>query len=217
MHPAGLRACTSFLTPLLAMIIAGCAGGMNAAECTAADWAALGEADARIGLAPKFFEQRSRDCADLGYAVDVAAYESGRAKGLAAYCTPAGGFEAGFSGAGYRRVCPPASEPGFLEEYGFGARALELTRAKEKAARDYETAVADLDQHHYLLSVAEKRYAKPSMSNEDREHERQDIEFRRREIARLEDQLPKLLDALERSKSDVEALRATLAARGRSF
>jgi molecular chaperone GrpE (heat shock protein) len=92
-----------------------------------------------------------------------------------------------------------------------------LTRAREKAARDYETAVADLDQHHYLLSVAEKRYAKPSMSNEDREHERQDIEFRRREIARLENQLPKLLDALDRAKSDVEAMRATLAARGRSL
>ncbi|NWG91802.1 MAG: DUF2799 domain-containing protein [Parvularculaceae bacterium] len=205
------------MTPLLATLLAGCAGGMNAAECTAADWAALGEADARRGAAPKLFEQRSKDCADLGYAVDMSAYESGRAKGLAAYCTPEGGFEAGLSGADYQGICPPESEPGFLEEYGLGAKAAALKKAQETAAREHETAVADLDQHHYLLSVAEKRYARPSMSNEDREHERQDIEFRRREIARLENQLPKLLDALDRAKTDLQSFRAALADRGRSF
>ncbi len=205
------------LSPLIATIVSGCASGMNAADCSTMDWAALGEADGRLGASAKSFTEQSRSCLKHGYVVDAAAYSAGKAKGLQAYCTPEGGFKAGAAAAEYFDVCPPETEQTFLEHYAFGARLAALKRESEKAAAAYEAAVASLDQHHYLLSVAEKRYAKPSISNEDREHERQDIEFRRREIARLETNLPKMLDAVEDSSAALAAFSAELSAKGLLF
>jgi len=80
--------------------------------------------------------------------------------------------------------------------------------------QDYEAAIADLDQHHYLLKVSEKRYIKPSISNEDREQERQDAEFRRREIARIEGKLPAMLDEIDTAKAALDAYRVELLSMG---
>ena len=91
---------------------------------------------------------------------------------------------------------------------------LALTAAKNAASEDYEAAIADLDRHNYLLRVSEKRYAKPSISNEDREHERQDADFRRREIARIEGRLPQMLDEIEKTQVALEAFRIELLSMG---
>lgn len=200
-----------------AVLLAGCAGGMTNAECAGADWTALGFADGAAGAREKLFEKRSEDCAELGLAPDALAYREGRAQGLQSFCTPAGGFAAGKAGKEYDGVCPAETEAAFLASFELGAKLRALTLARERAVEAYETAVADLDQHHYLLGVAEKRYAKPSISNEDRENERQDIEYRRREIVRVESDLPGLLDQIETIRSALDAFEAELAAKGRSF
>lgn len=205
------------IAAVAALFVAGCAGGMSAAECSGADWAALGAADGAAGARPKLFEQRAKACADHGLAVDVAAYEAGRERGLAQYCTDAGGFAAGKSGGEYLGVCPAATEGSFRTGFNAGAKLFLLTAAREKAVADYEKAVVDLDQHRYLLTVAEKRRQKSSISNEDREHERQEAEFRSREIIRIENDLPKLLDAIETSRTALDAYKAELSASGRTF
>lgn len=207
---AGLSA-----TPLVfAVMLAGCAGGMSTADCVSADWGALGLADGRSGAAPKIVEKRREACAGGGHEADLAAYDAARAEGLGAYCTSRGGFEAGRSDAEYFGVCPQETEMEFLESFALGEKLHQLTAAKEKAVEDYEKAVTDLDQHNYLLRVAEKRYVKPSITNEDRELERQDAEFRRREIARIEGRLPGMLDQIEATRKALETYRIELLTKG---
>lgn len=197
-----------------AALLSGCAGGMTQAECAGADWSALGLADGAAGARDKQFFEHAKKCGDMAFVPDRAAYESGRQEGLRSYCTPAGGFSAGKSGAKYQSVCPAETEAGFLENFEKGARLEALRRANEKAIDDYDSALADLDQNQYLLGVAEKRYAKPSISNEDREHEHQEVEHRRREITRLEKALPLLLFGIESSRRALDAFIDELAPLG---
>ncbi len=196
------------------LFTAGCASGMTKAECSGADWAALGFKDGAVGERGKLVGERTKDCAAAGLAADVAAYEEGRSQGLRSYCTPEGGFSAGMSGSKYQGVCPAEEEAAFLANFEKGARLGELRAAHEKSIDDYDGALADLDQNQYLLGVAEKRYAKPSISNEDREHERQEVEHRRREILRLEKALPQLLYGIEAARGALDAYEAELTAAG---
>ena len=198
----------------LLLCIASCASDMSAAECTGIDWRALGLSDGAVGAGPKSFNERAEDCAKRGVAPDVAGYQAGRDEGLQTYCTPKGGYAAGRSGAKYEGVCPTDAEIAFLERFALGARLNDLVLASEKAIDDYDASAADLDQHRYLLGVAEKRYLKPSIGNADRENERQEADHRQREIARLEADLPKMLAAIEQSKAALNAYRAELTAMG---
>jgi len=200
--------------PVVAAMLAGCVGGMTSTECASADWAAIGLEDGRTGARPKLFDQRRKACESAGASVDLAAYSAARDEGLKTYCTAAGGFASGRSGADYSGLCGGDGEIQFLESYALGAKLRTLTDARDKAVQEYEAAIADLDQHNYLLRVSEKRYSKPSISNEDREHERQDADFRRREIARIENRLPQMLDEIEMTRSALEAYRIELLSMG---
>jgi len=197
-----------------ALLLAGCAGGMTRAQCEGADWEALGFADGAAGARPKMFEERAKDCAGAGSGADALAYETGRARGLGSYCSRQGGFAAGRAGREYEGVCAADAAPVFLEAFELGARLGELARNKEKAVSDYESAMTALDQHRYFLRVAERRYAKASISNEDREKERLEAEYRRREIARLEGNMPKFLDEIDAARKALDAYRTELAAMG---
>jgi hypothetical protein len=200
-----------------AIALAGCASGMSVADCSAADWTDLGFADGQSGAEAKIVEKLRKGCREHGLEVDLAAYAQGRARGLALYCTPEGGFAAGKSGREYFGVCPAEAEAAFRPDFELGAKLHSLTAAREKAIADYETAIADLDQHRYLLGVSEKRYEKPSVSNEDREQERQDMEYRRREIARIDHNLPLMLETIDAGKTALDAFKADLAAMGKPF
>lgn len=199
---------------MAATLVVGCASGVTSADCGGADWSALGFQDGAAGARSKLFEERADDCAKGAVAPDVAAYERSRAQGLKAYCSAGGGFAAGKSGSKYQDVCPADGEAAFLASFEKGVQLSELRVAHEKAIDDYDGALADLDQNQYLLGVAEKRYAKPSISNEDREHERQEVEHRRREILRLEKALPQMLSGIESARAALDAYEAELAAAG---
>ncbi len=90
------------------------------AACQATDWASYGDNDGRLGVATAEREKKFADCAELGYPADVAAYQAGRAEGLSTYCTVKSGYEVGYAGRRYRKVCPPELELGFLQGYAQG-------------------------------------------------------------------------------------------------
>ncbi len=195
-------------------LVAGCASGVSTAECDGADWAALGLADGKAGAPAKRGATRTEACVAAGFVVDADAYRRGREEGLTSYCTAKGAFAAGRSGEKYYGVCTGPDEAEFLTSHALGGKLYALTEAKEAAIREYEAAVANLDQHRYLLRVAEKRSLKPSISNEDREHELQDADFRRREIDRIEGKLPEMLDAIEAAGATLDAYRIELLSMG---
>ncbi|HBK90051.1 MAG TPA: hypothetical protein DDZ68_00120 [Parvularcula sp.] len=200
-----------------AAAVAGCAGGMKRANCAAADWAALGFADGREGAPLKVSENRLSACAAQGFAVDRTAFAAARREGLAAYCTPAGGFDAGRLGQDYNKVCAPEAEPAFLAGYADGERLYALLRAEQEAERARKAALDALDQHSFLLKAVDKRAMSSTISNEDREGARQEAAYRRRDIARLEQNLPKLEAAIAAARADREAFEAALRASGRIF
>jgi hypothetical protein len=207
----GLRAAA------LATLLAGCAGGMTRADCESADWSALGFADGRSGARPKVAEERLNDCAGIGYLVDHAAYAAGRSEGLKAYCTAPGGFDAGRLGQEYFGVCPAPAEEVFLEAFDDGAKLYTLILAEREADRARKAAIDALDQHAFLLKAVEKRAASSTISNEGRESARQEAASRRRDIARLEQNLPKLEAAVAKARAEREAYEALLRASGRIF
>lgn len=208
MRPAPFIALAAF--PAL---LAGCAGGMTTAECAGADWSALGFEDGRAGAAAEIFDKRREDCAGAG-PVDADAYELARIAGLKTYCTAEGGFAAGRKGDEYDDVCPAEAENVFVASFAQGRKLFELTAEKDGAVTVYEAAIADLDQHRYLLKVSEKRALKPSITNEDREMERQDAAWRKREIARLENKIPQMLKAIETAGAALDAYRDELKSAG---
>lgn len=203
------------LVSLVALSLGACATGMSAEDCASADWTALGEADGRSGAPMDGFLRKQERCAAFGLAPDSAAYEAGRARGLDAYCTPEGGWEAGRAGGVYRGVCPADRESAFLDEFGLGARLYQYTSAYDEAAAAYEEAVADLDQHRRDLARAERRYDGGQLSTEGREKARQDIDYHRRSIDRLVEDLPLLRIDLDRARDALDDYRATLRRVGR--
>lgn len=201
----------------LAVLIAGCAGGMTRAECAGADWAALGFADGREGAPAKVADKRLDDCASDGFAVDRAAFAAGRAEGLKSYCTAAGGFDAGRLGGRYFGVCPASMEPEFLAGFEDGRRLYTLVLAEQEAERARKSTLDALDQHAFLLKAVDKRAVSATISNEDRESARQEAAFRRRDIARLQQNLPKIEADIARAQAKREEFEAVLRASGRIF
>ncbi len=92
----------------------------RSAACQATDWASYGDNDGRLGVATAEREKKFADCAEFGYPADLAAYQAGRAAGLSTYCTVESGYEVGYAGRRYRKVCPPELELGFLQGYAQG-------------------------------------------------------------------------------------------------
>lgn len=201
----------------LTALVTGCAGGMTQADCQSADWSALGFADGRSGSPAKFAEKRLSACAGDGYAVDRAAYAAGRVDGLKSYCTAAGGFDAGRLGQEYFDVCAPPIETEFLAAYEDGARLHAFVLAEREADRALKAAIGALDQHAFHLKAIDKRALSTTISNEGRESARQEAASRRRDIARLEANLPKLEAAIAAARGEREAYEAVLRASGRIF
>ena len=103
--------------------LAGCAT-MSVEErtafCANTDWYRYGVNDGTLGIPSNDRGRTIGECAELGQPIDVAAYQAGRAEGLRTYCTVENGYDVGYSGRRYQRVCPPELEPDFLQGYALG-------------------------------------------------------------------------------------------------
>jgi hypothetical protein len=94
----------------------------RAAACRATDWSSYGYNDGRLGVSAADRAGKFADCAELGHPADTAAYQAGRARGLAEYCNVESGYEVGIAGRPYHKVCPPELEPGFLQGFEQGRK-----------------------------------------------------------------------------------------------
>lgn len=120
-----LRLCRLVTVGLLVCHVAACSSlsvEERAAACAQTDWERFGENDGRLGVATEARARRFADCTDLGHPVDLGSYQTGRTRGLETYCTAENGYEVGYDGRIYARVCPPSMEPDFLQGYEQGRR-----------------------------------------------------------------------------------------------
>lgn len=108
---------------LLATLLSACATlspEQVAQECAATDWQTYGVGDGKLGLPTNARSERFSECQTVGQPVDLVAYQAGRTEGLLDYCTAERGYQIGYSGRRYQNVCPPTSEPDFLQGFARG-------------------------------------------------------------------------------------------------
>ncbi len=120
----------------ISFALAGCASGMDSAECVTADWRAIGYEDGSQGRGANSFSERRKACADHGVTPDFEAYMAGRDKGLAQFCRPRNGYRLGVRGYRYSGVCPSEQEPAFqaahTDGYGLYQRRATVSRIAKR-------------------------------------------------------------------------------------
>lgn len=89
---------------------------MDQAECTQANWYAIGRMDG--GHGENQFHARQKSCSKHGLGADRPAYDRGLQAGLIGFCTAASGRAHGANGGAYSRgLCPADREGVFLSGY----------------------------------------------------------------------------------------------------
>lgn len=192
-----------FSLPLLvalALLGGGCSV-MSESECLNADWRAVGEREGRSGSTRERLSRYIEACSQYGVIPDSRQYEAGYARGLTAYCTEDNGYREGREGGRYRRVCPAALEPGFLEGYDMGALVrynLDNVRQMEMRIADVRSGIRKLERE-----IRELEAAQESGGEDKQESEGGDLierlKGKSRELGRLEGSLEPLLDEKARA------------------
>jgi len=180
-------------TALALTLTAGCASGPDKDECQTANWDTIGYEDGVRGHAADQIRVHRVACAKHQVAPDLAAYVAGRERGLLQYCQPRNGFRVGLNGWGYANVCPPTSEPAFVDAYREGreihAARVDLRRT-QSGMQAAEKGVVDAEM---AMQIATAELLQPRLSTDRRV-------FLATELARL---------AKQRAKHEAEIQRLT--------
>jgi hypothetical protein len=193
--------------------LSGCAS-MNADECMASDWFAIGHEDGSRGYTSDRFGNYRTACAKHGVSPDFQAYQNGREQGLVEFCQPGRGFSYGVNGGQYRGVCSAELEPGFLEAYRAGKR-LHTLRA------NVSNANSQIYNRDHELEVAEKRataIAVALVSGDTTTEQRINFLVALKEISKrigqLESEIELLIVDRARFEQDLQHYEQTVAAYG---
>jgi hypothetical protein len=119
---------------LFALALGGCAGTiMDKAECTVADWKAIGYEHGAKGYGTNAFGKYRKACAKHGIAADFDVYRSGHAEGIAIYCRPPNGYRLGTRGYRYS-ACPANLASAFQSANDDGYGLYERRVARDRLA-----------------------------------------------------------------------------------
>ena len=105
----------------LAMTLPGCAT-LSESQCLASDWQTVGYRDGMSGIQSSQLLKHQHACVKHGIVPDRNAYLAGWEEGVAQYCQPNNGFNAGERGTSYSNVCPDNLKDSFYEAYQDGRR-----------------------------------------------------------------------------------------------
>lgn len=171
------------LASLAVALLSGCET-MSPQECKAANWHEVGMRDGINGEPLTMLDERVKDCAKAGTAVDTRSYMGGRTRGLDSYCQLGNAASLGVNGSAYHGVCPGSLDLEFRRRHqtGYAVFALrnqlgemdERTRRLERRLHD-----ADRDEDKQLREAD-----KGDKADEQRKRIRRDFDERRRHLRR---------------------------------
>jgi len=191
--------------------LSGCAS-MNADECMASDWFAIGHEDGSRGYTSDQFGSYRKACAKHGVSPDFSAYQSGRDQGLVEFCQPGRGFNYGVNGGQYRGVCSVEAEADFLDAYRAGYQLYTL-RSNVSAAN------SQIYNKKHELEVAEKSAAATGVAmvsadttTEERVLLLVDLKQLSEHIGQLEAEIESLIIDRARFEQDLQLYEQNLAA-----
>ncbi|NWG70820.1 MAG: DUF2799 domain-containing protein [Parvularculaceae bacterium] len=191
--------------------VAATASGKGAplSKCADLDWVSLGQRDGLYGEAPQKLDERAAECAGPLLASNTEDYHRGWTRGLATYCTPDAGYDAGRNGRDYRGVCAGESEDVFLAEYQRGRRLFDMTDGLAKNRAALATARANLASDRFELKRELDRVADIDATPEDKGKAIEKVANYRLSISRLEDEIPRLEAAIEAAETALKAHQPT--------
>lgn len=174
-------------------------------KCADLDWASIGQRDGLYGEAPRKLDERAAECAGALLASNTEDYHRGRTRGLATYCTPDAGYDAGRNGRDYRGVCAGESEDVFLAQYQRGRRLFDMTDGLAKNRDALATARASLASDRFELKRELDRVADMDATPEDKGKAIEKVANYRLSISRLEDEIPRLEAAIAAAETALKA------------
>jgi len=111
---------------------------MNKAECSMANWHAIGQKDAEEGKSTSHLASYGKQCAEFGVAPDEGQYAAGHQVGAISYCTKENGFTQGKKGKKYQGICPTEIADAFKSGYVIGKEYHAVLSVKNS----YETQIS---------------------------------------------------------------------------
>lgn len=198
---------------LLIIGLTGCAS-MNADECVASDWSAIGYEDGSRGYTADRFGSRRKACAKHGVTADFQAYQSGRDQGLEDFCQPGRAFSFGENGGRYNGVCAADMESEFLEAYGAGHK-LHTLRANVSAANSQLYAVeSELENTKKRIVAAELLVISSETTTDERIALLVELKELSERKGQLKTEIKQLIADRARFEQDLQYYEQTLVAYG---
>ena len=193
------------------VVLAGCETGppMSPAQCSVADWRAVGYQDGANGRAPERFVALQQACAAAGMGADQSLYMSGRGEGLATYCVPANAFRLGLDGNSYNGVCPPEFDGPFRFAHDDGMRAHAALEALRSAEGTINSLRNDRDEIDHKIDANEAGLI-ASQSDAERQRHRDELIRLRDERNHLDGRIRDAEDNQHDRDRDVGRLRRDL-------
>jgi hypothetical protein len=195
----------------VALTLTGCAG-MSEQACLVSDWRTVGFEDGTAGRSVASIGNYRQACTKHGISPDLDSYRAGHADGVAVYCRPTQGFEAGRRGASYQGVCPTYLEPDFLDAYNSGRHLYEL----ESAVRSADAQIASNLRTQEQIKRELTDIAATLAGSETTTEERVQLVGRAAELGRRHGELSTESDVLRQERAvhqyELDEYRQTLAA-----
>jgi hypothetical protein len=193
---------------LLAVVVltGGCASGLSKDECRTADWGTIGYEDGVQGRPESMISSHRQSCAKHDVSFDLAAYQSGRDRGLVQYCEPRNGYRQGRSGRAYAGVCPGHLEGGFLDAYAEGRALYDAESDLRRTERLLEARHRRLHEIEIAMRDTGLDLVQPGLTTEQRIVLLDDLRRLEAERAAINDEMPELEADLDRQARRLERL-----------
>ena len=204
------------LTIAVLLALGGCSStSMTKAECSTADWRAIGYEDGAKGRSTETFGVRRKACAEHGVAARFDAYLAGHDEGLAVFCRPQNGYRLGARGYRYSGTCPAHLEQGFRSAHADGYGLYERRRARDGIARELQRSKRRSNEIEHLLVDRTARLASPMLMPAQRASIAVEIKQLAEEKAQLHQHIRQLEHDHALASEDYEAYRSQVASRYR--
>ena len=207
------------LFTILLFAIAGCSGKAEErkaqleAQCLTADWRAIGYEDGAKGWKTDRISKHRKACAEFGVTPDFDAYMGGHGEGIAYYCQPRTGYNAGVKGRRYNGGCPPAQEAAYQAANADGYGLWERERAVSDTAGRLGSARQRASDIELIVTDKSKLLLSPTVPMADRVTIGIEIKQLVQEKRDLNRAIPGLEANHAAAQHDLAAYRASLAGR----
>ena len=194
-------------------LLTACSQTMSRDECKTVDWRTVGYEDGVAGRAGDRIGEHRKACAEYGVKPNLSAYQAGRTEGLREYCQPHNGCRYGAEGRNYYGSCPADLAAAFVEAYDAGHELY----VREQRVADTDAAISarryDIRRLEDSIADAGLTVIDDDATAEDKTHAVVDTAQRAERIGRLKAEIAQLQKERVRYVRELEAYRATVAAR----